>query len=222
MHHLLSAHIITAILFSHLPSLATATALPRSSPPALTANTRTQCTTSPAWLTPTFRPEDCLEAVERFLYTDYIHYKGTRYEFHDRTPPPQPRYPPMLVPRRYTIASCTVVIAMLWDFPDLPPLPPLPGDPKGPFQRADVLSFQDVFNALRRVSLRCYGDAGDLARGLGWEAVGKDFSVGVFMMATGSEVERNIRIGVEPSGTVAGGSLNSTGVVGGGAEVQTS
>ncbi len=111
---------------------------------------------------------------------------------------------------------------MLWDFPDQPPLPPLPGDPKGPFQRADVLSFQDVFDALRRVSLRCFGDAGDLARGLGWEAVGKGFSVGVFMMATGSEVERNIRIGVEPSGAVRGGSLNSTGVVGGGAEVQTS
>ncbi len=110
---------------------------------------------------------------------------------------------------------------MLWDIPDQPPLPPLPGDPKGPFQRADVLSFQDVFNALRRVSLKCYGDAGDLGD-LGWEAVGKDFSVGVFMMATGSEVERNIRIGVEPSGAVAGGSLNSTGVDGGGAEVQTS
>lgn len=108
---------------------------------------------------------------------------------------------------------------MLWDFPDQPPLPPLPGDPKGPFQRADVLSFQDVFNALRRVSLGCYGDAGDL----GWEAVGKDFSVGLFMMATGSEVERNIRIGVEPSGAVGeGGLLNSTGVVGGGAEVHTS
>lgn len=111
---------------------------------------------------------------------------------------------------------------MLWDFPADPPLPPLPGDPTGPFQRTDVLSFQDVFDAVRRVSLRCVGNVGDV----GWEAVGARESVGVFVVATGSEVERNIRIGVVPSVAGAGvgvgmgvgmeGLLNSTRVGGGG------
>lgn len=41
------------------------------------------------------------------------------------------------------------------------------------------------------------------------------------MMGTGSEVERNIRIGVEPSMAVAGGLLNFTSAVGG-SGVQTS
>ncbi len=45
---------------------------------------------------------------------------------------------------------------------------------------------------------------------MGWEAMGRDLSVGVFVMATGSELERNIRIGVEPSMVAAGRLLNST------------
>lgn len=73
-----------------LANLMTVTALPPSPPPGLAAPPRTPCTTSPAWRTPNFRSEDCVEAVERFLYTDYKHYKGTRLVFHDRAPHRRP------------------------------------------------------------------------------------------------------------------------------------
>jgi len=206
-------------------------ALPPSSPSAPPAPSGAQCSEAQEWLIPTFNDSDCVEAVNRFFYTDYYRFRTTRYEFHNRGTPDSTRYPRKILPRRYTIATCTVVIAMLWDFPTEPPLPPLPGEPSGPFKKVDVMSFQQVFESLRRVTVTC----GEENNYMGWEAMGRDLSVGVFVMATGSELERNIRIGVEPSMVAAGrllnsssstaatgGLLNSFNAIGGGTGVQIS
>ena len=87
---------------------------------------------------------------------------------------------------------------MLWDFPDQPPLPPLPGyDSAGTgreLKKTDVMSFQAVSEALKRIAVTC-ADWGHL----GWEPLGLDKSVGVFIMAMNSEVERNIKVGWQPS-----------------------
>ena len=87
---------------------------------------------------------------------------------------------------------------MLWDFPDQPPLPPLPGyDGAGTgreLKKTDVMSFQAVSEALKRIAVTC-ADWGHL----GWEPLGLDKSVGVFIMAMNSEVERNIKVGWQPS-----------------------
>ena len=139
------------------------------------------------------------------MYSDFRRYEITRYEFHNRGTPRSTRRSGMLAPRRYTIGSCSLIIAMLWNIPDQPPLPPLPGEPQGPFQKTDVLSFQEIFEAMRRVTVNCIE-----TEYLGWERVGQDRSVGVFLMATGSELERNIPIGVRSSSIAAGLLLNLT------------
>lgn len=195
-----------ALHFLLLTNCILAKAFPPSSLSAPPAPSGAQCSDSQEWLIPTFNDSDCVEAVNRFFYTDYFRSRTTRYEFHNRNTPDSTRYPSKIAPRRYTIATCTVVIAMLWDFPTEPPLPPLPGDPSGPFKKVDVLSFQQVFDSLRRVTVNC----GESNNYMGWEAMGRDLSVGVFVMATGSELERNIRIGVEPSMVAAGRLLNFT------------
>ena len=161
-------------------------------PPPLTPRARAlYCTSQSSWLTPTFTESDCREADTRFILTDYTRYKTRLFEFLDFSSTKTSRFERMLTPRRYTIGTCTIVIAMLWSFPDQPPLPPLPGEPKGPFAQSEVVSFDTLLESVQQVFVEC----SKTPVPLGWLAAGRQRNIGVFFIATGSEVERNIPIG---------------------------
>ncbi len=198
-------HGVAVILFFLLTDCLIPTATARSSPLALAVTGEPHCSNLEEWRRPNFNPLDCLAASERFIWSDYSHFGLTRFEFLNRGTPRSTRLSRKIAPRRYSIGSCSVIIAMLWNIPDQPPLPPLPGNPQGPFIKTDVLSFQEVFEAVRRICITCVE-----MEYLGWELVGQDHSVGVFVMARGSELEINIPIGVGLSSMVAGISLNFT------------
>lgn len=90
----------------------------------------------------------------------------------------------MRTPRRYTIGKCTIAVAILEDYW------PLPGVPRGDYERTDVASFREIFESVRRISLSCL----DSAEQCGWEAVGREGSVGVFIYATNSPVDLYIEL----------------------------
>ena len=198
-----------AIFFVLMTNRLIVTAIPPSFPSALAVDSPgPHCAKAPEWSTSDFSANDCIAAADRFIYTDLARHGFTRYEFHTKASRPSTRFPDMVAPRRYTIGTCTVIIAMLSSVPDEPPFPPLPGDPSGPFQNNDIFSFREVFDALRRIGVAC-----EETKSRGWEAVGQDRSAGVFLMATRSELSRNIPLGVEPSSTAVGILLNFTSAI---------
>ena len=171
-----------------------ATTSAEGSPLAVAATPVTlHCTGSPAWLAPEFAKEDCLEAGVRLEYSDFALYGNQRVEFTNRGTRRRTRLPQINTPRRYTIATCTIVVALLWDFPDQPPLPPLPGEmlPAGPFERNVVISFQDIFNSAQRLLTHCFVKP---RTPIGWEALTRGGSIGVFVMATESLLASSIPI----------------------------
>ena len=181
-----------------IASLIAATGVKASSPAAPTSVT-VHCTGNQAWLTPEFSKEDCLEAGERFQYSDYAMYKDQKLEFFNRGTRRISHRPQITTPRRYTIGTCTIIVALLWDFPDQPPLPPLPGEilPAGPFQKNVIISFQDIYESAQRILSLCYVKP---RAPVGWEALARGGSLGVFVMATESTLARNIAM--ERYGTV--------------------
>ncbi len=70
-------------------------------------------------------------------------------------------------------------------------MPPLPGDPKVPWAKSEVLSFNTIYEAVQQIVVRCSRTKVPL----GWMAAGTQRNLGVYFMATGSLVERNIPIG---------------------------
>lgn len=153
----------------------------------------TYCTRYPAWLSPSFAREDCLEAIERLQYSDYATYTNRRLEFSNRETQRTTRFPKIDTPRRYTISTCTIFVAMLWDFPDQPPLPPLPGAAShpGPFEKSQVTSFKALYLTAKAVVLNCYGLP---HTPVGWQpaGLGEKLNIGVFVMATDSLLAQNI------------------------------
>ena len=99
---------------------------------------------------------------------------------------------------------------MLWSFPDQPPLPPLPGEPKGPWKESEVLNFNTLYEVVQQIRLGC----SNRPVPLGWLAAGTQKNIGVFFMATGSELERNIPIGAGED-VIEGYLRNVTGSAGG-------
>ena len=180
--------------------LATTTEAENSS---LTAsNGVTHCTDFTAWLSPGFTKTDCHEASDRLEYSDYAIYSAKSLEFHDRGTRRTSELPQIFTPRKYTISTCTVVVAMLWSFPVEPPLPRLPGPlrPHGPYGQNTIVSFRNIYRAVERIQIHCLGSQ---VTPVGWESLGNDGSVGVFVMATDSLLARNL-FAVNDGATKAG------------------
>lgn len=147
-----------------------------------TANAETTCVRTVDWLAPQFDGDDCAEAISRFLHTDFDMYGFRRFEFLDVSTPQRTRSTVMRTPRRYTIATCSIGIGILSDFPEV-----LPGESTHQLQKSDVASFQEIMESLRRIAVVCLTEGR-----AGWEAVGKDRSLGVFIWATGSHMDETL------------------------------
>ncbi len=147
-----------------------------------TANERTACVGTMDWLAPGLDGDDCAEAIARFLHTDFDIYGSRRFEFLDVSTPQRTRLPLMRTPRRYTIATCSVAVGILSDFTEL-----LPEEAPRRLQKSDVASFQEILESLRRIAVTCLTESR-----AGWEAVGKDLSLGVFIWAKDSHMDHTL------------------------------
>lgn len=150
--------------------------------PPSAANEATVCIRTMDWLAPGLDGDDCSEAMMRFLHTDRDKYGQRRFEFLDVNTPQRTRSPMMRTPRRYTIGTCTVAVGILSDFTEL-----LPEEASRRLQKSDVASFQEIMEGLRRLAVTCLTDGK-----AGWDAVGKDQSLGVFVWATDSHMDQTL------------------------------
>jgi hypothetical protein len=151
---------------------------------------RIHCVGEDSWISPDHSTlNDCGEAVDRLYLTDYGRSLGRNFQFVAANTPPHPRFPHTAsTPRRYTIGTCTVAVVMLTDFPSSQPFP---GKPPAPYPQWDIASFQKVWAAAVRILRACvmghtYG---------GYEIIGRDDGIGVFIWSTGSETDRAVGAG---------------------------
>lgn len=145
----------------------------------------THCVSSGSWLTRDFDITDCDGAGELFEKTDYATYTTKRLEFGDRGAKSQ-----IITPRYYKFETCTIVVSMLWSFPNGDVIFP-PGEaklPLGPYSTTTVTSYEDIYRSLNDI----LGGCKNLKQTpVGWEIVGDDENIGVFVMATESVLEGN-------------------------------
>lgn len=148
---------------------------------------RTHCIGYSSWVLP--EPgslDDCGEAVDHLYLTDYGRFLGRNFQFLATNAAPSPRLSTTAsTPRRYTIGRCTVAVVMLTDFPSSQPLP---GKPLGPYPPRDIASFRNVWGAALRILRACV----EGQKFAGWEVIGRDEGIGVFIWSRGSEIDRAV------------------------------
>lgn len=199
MHHIYSLFwcfpflVVLPTLFSPLTSGAPASSLihPLTFPSNSSIYTqnpiRIHCVGSESWIVPRFSGvHDCADAVDRLYLTDYGRFSTRNFEFLAADTTPASRHlTTQFTPRRYTIGSCTVAVVMLADFPVSQPFP---GQPPGPHPARDISNYEKVWEAAGRISAACV----TAEQFGGWEAVGRDGGIGVFIWSRGSEIDRAV------------------------------
>lgn len=109
------------------------------------------CINSDLWSTRTFRPRDCVSAIQLFT-NDISRPGGAIFEFLAAGAAPTTSLPTQQTPRKYKFKSCTMGIVLLGFFEP----GELPGVPPGTlFPRTDMASYQDLWKAVERVRTRC-------------------------------------------------------------------
>lgn len=110
------------------------------------------CTDSQTWSGPSFFPRDCATALARFCVSELQVHEDVVFEFLAVGGRAQSGYASQETPRKYTYGTCTMAIAMLVAFfPE-----ELPGvSPSRVFGLMDVATYNDVWNAVRRVMDNC-------------------------------------------------------------------
>lgn len=130
--------------------------------------------------------DNCGDAVDRLYLTDYGRYMSRNFQFLATNTPPDPRFPHTArTPRRYTIGTCTVAVIMLRDYPLSQPMP---GKPPGPYPQFDISTFRKIWESASRILTACALDH----RYGGYEIIGRDDGMGIFMWKTGSETDRAV------------------------------
>lgn len=87
----------------------------------------------------------------------------------------------------YDAGACAVCLAMLTDFSE-EILHSIPRPPPEPWPTNDVADTVELWNAAKRIGNACVRDAD----GYGWESVGASQSLGVFVWAGGSALEKDV------------------------------
>ena len=146
------------------------------------------CGNYPSWVGATglLNPNDCLDALHRLENSDRRFFRTLDFEFMAPGATPRTNLPKMKTPRKYVHDSCTLVIAMLSTFPQSS----LPGQGtrRLPYASTDTSRFSYLW------SIAAWVDADCLSKNqmLGWCATGESLDIGVFVWATGSEMNKRI------------------------------
>ena len=144
------------------------------------------CTNGFDWAGAMYDPNDCLRAVERLEDTDLKFFKSIELEFLAPGATRTSSLPTIRTPRKYTVDSCTLVIAML---STLPPLS-LPGQTRRrqPYAPSDTSRFSYIRSISSWVDRTCI----EKSEKLGWCATGENYDIGVFLWSTASIMDKKI------------------------------
>ena len=148
-----------------------------------------------------YDPNDCLSAVQRLEDTDLKFFKSIELEFLAPGATRKSSLPSIRTPRKYTVGSCTLVIAML---STLPPWS-LPGKrrPRQPYAPSD----KSRFSYLRSIGSWVDGTCLEGEHMLGWCATGENYDIGVFLWSTSSFMNKEaIGSNKSPYNLIGGGS----------------
>ena len=150
-----------------------------------------------------YSEEDCVDAIAGLQHSDYDSYGQNLFEFLAPGAGAWYGYPYIVTPRRYTVRTCTIAIAMLVNFP--PGM--LPGEPpRLPYGFSDVSSFAQMWSAARQIDHFCEGVHGSL----GWAMEGDiNHAIGVFIWVTDSHIDNFLLdyYGTGPLSIVTNGSV---------------
>lgn len=140
------------------------------------------CTAEYEWTGKSYDPNDCLRALHRLEDTDFVYHKAREFEFLSYGAEPKTNLPRIRLPRRYTVGSCEIVIAMISTFPPNS----LPGQTfrTKPYESTDISRFSYLWSIAAWLDATCL----DKANHLGWVATGQNYDIGVFVWATGSSI----------------------------------
>lgn len=144
------------------------------------------CTNTFDWTGRVYNSNDCLDALHRLHDTDLKIYRTRELEFLAPGAEPRSNLPAIRTPRRHTVGSCTLVIAMLSTFPPLS----LPGQVirRRPYASTDISRFSYLWSVASWLDDTCIHKG----KMLGWVATGRNFDVGVFAWATASDMNRGV------------------------------
>ena len=132
------------------------------------------------------KKKDCNKAIENFQRNFERH--GTQqFEFFSQSGKPRTVLPHIETPGCYDVGECSACVAMLTDFSE-DKRNTLPGAPPQPWLTNDVSSPRELWDAAKLIGDFCIRDAS----GFGWASVGRGQSIGVFIWASGSNLERDV------------------------------
>ena len=165
------------------------TAYPTSTNLSTSGETYPMCTTRLEWLTRSYDPNDCVEALYRLEDTDYKQRKALDIDFlaPGAAPSTFDHIHYVRTPLRYTVRSCTLVIAMLSTFPAMSL--PHQVERRTPYAERDRSKFTHIRSVASWVDSICIGHGG----ALGWCATGANHDIGVLFVATDSNMNREIQ-----------------------------
>ncbi|KAI4193132.1 MAG: hypothetical protein LQ350_008458 [Teloschistes chrysophthalmus] len=203
IHILLSIHTISA-----LPS-------PPNPPSSdLTLPTRppwSSCVDLPTWQQTHLDPADCFRALQLFRQQESEKVQTQRFEFISPGARARTGLLPLTTPRRYSIGTCTITLALLGSVPR--PLLPPGTHTRGRWPGSDVATFEELVDAARGIYQECVTDLGRVRPSgplAGWHTKGHvDGVLGVFVWQTGSRMDKTMRE-LYPDGDVRGGFANGT------------
>lgn len=161
------------------------TALPKVHNLTDADETEPMCTDDTDFTGRSYNANDCLLAINKLEDTDYAFYRARDFEFLALGAVPRTDLDTIRLPRRYTVGTCTLVLAMLSTFPEYS----LPGQvrQRRSYRASDRSKFTYLWSVAAWVDGRC-----DKKGLMGWCATGAEFSIGVFMVATGSRIEEGL------------------------------
>lgn len=155
----------------------------------LTTATETHpiCTGAMSWTSKSYDPNDCLKSLEKLEDTDLRIFRSRDFEFLAMGATGQTKYDNVRLPRKYTVETCTLIIAMLSDFSDYS----LPGQirVRKEYEHNEVSRFSYLWSVAAWVDRHCV-DGKDPR--LGWCATGEKFNIGVFFVATKSKFNKEV------------------------------
>ncbi|MCJ1455608.1 hypothetical protein MMC28_005963 [Mycoblastus sanguinarius] len=172
---------------------------------ASNARPERSCVRRTDWTGTGYVANHCQDAVIRLVGDEVNVYGPQEFEFLAPNTAPIHALPIMPTPRRYAVGSCALVIAML-SAPFFPPgsIPMLPAEP---FSPTDTANYQYIAAVAQSLIEACIDDYSPQCGG--WQSVGGRNSIGVFLWATLSVMDRRVPRGVNAGvdGTVANGTI---------------
>lgn len=163
------------------------------------------------WQQTQIEPADCFRAIQLFHQQESQKVQTQRFEFISSGARGRTGLLPITTPRRYSVGTCTITLALLASIPR--PLLPPGTQSRRHFPTSDVATFEELVAAAQGIYKECITVDGRLRPNgplAGWHTKGHVEGVlGVFMWQTGSRMDVTMR-DLYPNPNAMRGSANET------------